>query len=159
MKKTVTLPDGTVEVLEGTPEEIAAHEKLTREKVVKEQRKKPDVLKGDEDDLAKKLQEIFDKMPQLPQYPQYPVQPWWPTERPIWIASCSRCSSYPCICQHWDLSPTIFCKTVTVTGNNTPGILPALTCSADHHHERVYDGCTANAVQTGWLCLGDRSSS
>ena len=48
MKKTVTLPDGTTEVLEGTAEEIATHERLIRERTRTDTpgKKKPDVLKG-----------------------------------------------------------------------------------------------------------------
>lgn len=77
MKKTVTLPDGTTEVLEGTPEEIAAHEKIIREqgKTITEKRKKPEVLKGAPADIVetgtsepvrldpeiiKKLQDLID---------------------------------------------------------------------------------------------------
>lgn len=44
MKKTYKHPDGTEEILDGTPEEIAQLEKLLREKSEKKQR--PDVLKG-----------------------------------------------------------------------------------------------------------------
>ena len=51
MRKTITLPDGTVEVLEGTPEEIAAHEGLIRERSGApsprpKAKKKPEVLRG-----------------------------------------------------------------------------------------------------------------
>lgn len=104
MKKTVTLPDGTVEVLEGTPEEIAAHEKLIREKASRNP-KKPDVLKGSEpteSEQAAKWQELIDALKKLEQ----PYQPYWPNQL-IWVAPCSRCHTSPCVCQH------IYYKTTT----------------------------------------------
>lgn len=129
MKKTITLPDGTVEVLEGTPEEIAAHEKLIRERTEK-QKRDPKVIKGKS--LEEMIQELMKKIDE--KRPDF--LPWWPTERPIWIASCSQCHCHPCQCLPYELYPKIYCGTYTVTGNKvelfeTGQRRPALTCSYD----------------------------
>lgn len=109
MKKTVTLPDGTIEVLEGTPEEIAAHEKLIRERA--NPKRKPDVLKGSEEKSDnQKWQELMDALQKL----QQPSTPYWPNQ-PIWVAPCSRCHSAPCQCQTIDLTPWITYRTTATT--------------------------------------------
>jgi hypothetical protein len=108
MKKTVTRPDGTTEVLEGTPEEIAAHEKLVREETKKKE-KKPDVLKGKEQsELMQWLEELQKRTKEIPSVPQ------WPQPAPIWVTpTCAKCYTSPCVC-HWiDLSPTIICQSVS----------------------------------------------
>src|SRR5690348_11587962 len=46
MKKTVTNPDGSTEVVEGTAEEIAAYERALKQKRQDESKRKPGVLKG-----------------------------------------------------------------------------------------------------------------
>lgn len=105
MKKTITNPDGTVVVIEGTPEEIAAHEKAVRDSgKIKESKKKPEVLKGDS--ASKLLEELL----QLHRDQVY--------SQPIWIATCSVCHRYNCICHH--INPLqIICKTLTTTSNTT----------------------------------------
>ncbi len=93
MKKTVTLPDGTTEVLEGTPEEIAAHERLIRERSVPitEKKKKPEVLKGKPPEDA--LRELIEKMKTEPA-PSAPF-PYVPNVAP----TCSSCGGAPCVCR------------------------------------------------------------
>lgn len=92
MKKTVTLPDGTVEILEGTAEEIAKHEKLIRERVrTDEQRQKPEVLKG------AGIEGFLELLKRLESVPAGP---------PIWVApTCSRCYGSPCQCHHLEWYP------------------------------------------------------
>lgn len=104
MKKTVTLPDGTTEVLEGTPEEIAAHEKLIREQGKSAPSKsKKDVLKGtgilDSEQLERLIEALKKTEPSSP--------PWWMHLNPIWEVTCSQCGQYNCICKHIDLTPRI----------------------------------------------------
>lgn len=47
MKKTITKPDGTHEVVEGTPEEIADYERKLRAEPIREEPKKPGLLTDD----------------------------------------------------------------------------------------------------------------
>lgn len=98
MKKTITLPDGTVEVLEGTPEEIAAHEKLIRERT--EKKRKPDVLKGVEvtgtepvkldPEVVRKLQELIEATKE-----NRPVRPWYEM-LPYSPPTCWYCGKQGC---------------------------------------------------------------
>ena len=60
MKKSIPKPDGTVEVVEGTPEEIAEYERRVRQEPVKEQVKKPGLLT--EDDQTRQLMDLLDEV-------------------------------------------------------------------------------------------------
>ena len=135
MKKTVTLPDGTVEVLEGTPEEIASHEKLIREGRPVPKKSKPDVLKGapmEPDDLEK-LIELIKGLPKVEPVVSPPIHPWWPNDywlgKPIWIVSCSMCQSYPCVCRYHEMY-RITCGTYTSDGMGLK-LLPETNWSSD----------------------------
>ena len=74
MKKTITKPDGTTEVVEGTAEEIAEYERKVRQEPIREAPpKKKDILKG------KSLQELLEEMqkaaPVIPQFIPYYTLP------------------------------------------------------------------------------------
>ncbi len=143
MKKTVTLPDGTTEVLEGTPEEIAAHERLVRGESKKE-KKKPDVLKGKEPDKSDyfELQKWLEEL-QKATKDSRGLDPYWPNRQgPIWVAPCSRCYSNPCCCNWIDLTPQIICRDVlhvtddtlnggaiTISNTDPRYVTTTLTCS------------------------------
>lgn len=66
MKKTITKPDGSKEVLEGTPEEIAELERRIRQEPIREEPKKPELLKDevkhlDSIDFQKLIEEAMRK--------------------------------------------------------------------------------------------------
>ena len=105
MKRTLKRTDGTEEVIEGTPEELAAHERALRDagKLVPESIKKPEVLKGKElQDALEEWLKIFKPEPSSPLTP-----PWY--TGPIWVVSCSICGRINCAgnCVSWGQSPFI----------------------------------------------------
>lgn len=72
MKKTITKPDGTQEVVEGTAEEIAAYERHVRQEPVKEEVKKPGLLTDELQRLGGiDWQKVFEKMPPQVQWPRH----------------------------------------------------------------------------------------
>ena len=142
MKKTVTLPDGTTEVLEGTPEEIAQHEKLIRERVGDKPvgRKKPDVLKGAPDvvptgesaparfdpEIIKKLQELIETTKENRR-----VTPWYELMPP---PSCSICGMVGCRSLHGEQfwPQTYITAQYSVTDNKTSdALLTGVASGAD----------------------------
>lgn len=72
MKKTIVKQDGTKEVLEGTPEEIAELERRIRQEPIREEPKKPGLLTEDDQklldsqDWVKKILEEYYKQKQYP---------------------------------------------------------------------------------------------
>jgi hypothetical protein len=121
MKRTFRRPDGAEETLEGTPEELAEHERRLREqsqpvKAPPDQTR--DVLLGKTMEEWKQwldeLKKLNPSFPPLPQ-PEPLIHPG-----PIWIVSCSLCQSYPCRCKSlgWPHG------TITVTG--TTAFIPRI---------------------------------
>jgi len=126
MKKTVTLPDGTTEVLEGTPEEIAEHEKLIRERTETpaKKKKKPGLLQGAPPDMVtigtepvkfdpeviKKLQELIDATKENKQVVPQPAC-WY-----CGVVGCRNVHDNP-----WP-QPTVIYGTATIASNTTCAI-------------------------------------
>lgn len=112
MRKTIKRPDGTEEVIEGTPEEIAEY---TRRINGDDQQKKPEVLK----DNIERLKKILGDPPDAPAI--LPEQIWPGIyAKPIWIVSCSICRRIGCNGNCWnpDWSLKITCTSNTGLGDN-----------------------------------------
>ncbi|MFA5750570.1 MAG: hypothetical protein WC895_05170 [Candidatus Shapirobacteria bacterium] len=94
MKKTITKPDGTKEILEGTPEEIAELERqIKKEKVNENQGDNRRIL--NEEEIRKMINDEVAKIPwfkviEVPVPQTFPVQPWRPYFEPYsWNSSDS----------------------------------------------------------------------
>lgn len=70
MKKTITKPDGTTEVVEGSPDEIAEYERKLRGELKEAPPKKKDILKGQalQDEVRRMIEKYMEEHPQPPQY-------------------------------------------------------------------------------------------
>jgi len=103
MKKTVTLPDGTIEVLEGTPEEIAEHENLIRVPQKPKEKSGPEVLKGSgEKSMEQLLKDWIEKqlvyVPQGWEYTPHPAELQRLPETKYYLLKCPACFTSPCTC-------------------------------------------------------------
>ncbi len=124
MKRTNKRPDGTEEVLEGTPEELAEYERRLREPAKKP---KPDVLKGSEaeSETAREWRQLLKDLADIsrlsqPVYVPYLIPPPILVDpQPCWI-----CGAYNCRQMH------IWCGSVTVTSDSTLQLIknPQVTC-------------------------------
>ncbi len=75
MKKKITRPDGTIEEIEGTAEELALFERQIREEGSKEKKGKK-IL--NEEQTLKMMRDLLDKeKPGLPIVPTVTTTPWW----------------------------------------------------------------------------------
>lgn len=119
MRKVVKRPDGTEEIVEGTPEEIREYEKLVNGPHKESDKKQPFVIKGNEQpadpsrDAQAEFERIIERMREQQRRsrevePALPWSPWRPAG-PIWVVpECSICRSTHCRCFHLD--PTkIYC--------------------------------------------------
>lgn len=99
MKKSITRPDGSVEVVEGTAEEIAEYERKVAEKdtsVVKENKGKRKILL---EEIRTMIAEEIKKVPTThfhfsscgckQREPLLPIYPEFPGDPPIWITTTS----------------------------------------------------------------------
>lgn len=108
MKKTVTRPDGTQEVVEGTAEEIAEYEKKLRE-APKGKGKKPILHGAEVDGVPLSDDEVnvvrLKRAGLLPQkeYVFYPQ--WQPVQ--TWLKWCSVCGVFGCTTNHITYGQTI----------------------------------------------------
>lgn len=117
MKKTVTKPDGSTEIIEGTAEEIAEYERKMKKDSLKEAppKKQKDILKGDEYpqvDYYKLLWDLYQKQTQEVSHDEFcPItiarRGWWSVQPPT------------CTCYRKHLSP--YYK-VTYTTNTTDSL-------------------------------------
>lgn len=73
MKKTITKPDGTQEVVEGTPEEIADYERALREGLneVPKKDKKNLLLEDKSMSLLEQWRDLIEKAPKQPMMPSF----------------------------------------------------------------------------------------
>jgi ferredoxin len=113
MKKTFKKPDGTEEIIEGTPEEIAEYERQVRERLGPSKKPSPSgfgILKGapavDWSEFVKLL-------------PVPAIYPYQPIGQTIWMVPCTGCGYCNCMCGSGYLY-----KMISITCNTTFPSLP-----------------------------------
>lgn len=119
MIKKIKHPDGTEEVVEGTPEEVAAYERALNEGRPATKRKPP-ILKGKElEELQQWIRESIDvilrRIDALPppyQVTYYPQVIQWPPLQPSLPSPCIWCGNYGCNRNH------IICTGITTAGTS-----------------------------------------
>jgi len=99
MRKIVKRQDGAEETIEGTPEEIREYERIAEnDRNPRKPAGKPEVLKGDESELAKNLRRIAEAQEERERRERRPFSPLIPT----WIPNgyCSTCMNFNCRCKY-----------------------------------------------------------
>lgn len=110
MKKTFKRPDGTEEIIDGTPEEIAAYERSMLDRYpANESKKKPDVLRGKEDVTLDELIRCSDFVRKifLEELAKNSIKIDFPTNPALNIEACRFCGKYNCNDYHIFYSETV----------------------------------------------------
>lgn len=99
MRKIVKRPDGSEEVIEGTPEEIREYERVIESSGKALPQKKPNLIKGNWIPDPPFVVKITEWEKQREKH--------WRYQPPslLWMVSCPQCHRVSCMCQHgWTLS-------------------------------------------------------
>lgn len=121
MKKTITKPDGTTEVVEGSPEEIAEYEKALREQINEVPKKDKKKLLLESEAVKEMIDALTKKKPDVVLVPQYKPSPILAHDPSCEIVSAAR--------GWWSVTP------------------PRCTCGLITYAERPLYSTTTNTIK------------